>query len=88
MRPGSGGALKSRKGKVSAGRYVAVPEIGMNLKSASALVVGGASGIGEASARCLAEAGARCVILDRDHDKAKCVASRIGCAICHCRCRQ
>jgi NAD(P)-dependent dehydrogenase (short-subunit alcohol dehydrogenase family) len=52
----------------------------MDLKGASALIVGGASGIGEASARALAEAGARCVILDRDHENGKRVASDIRCA--------
>jgi NAD(P)-dependent dehydrogenase (short-subunit alcohol dehydrogenase family) len=50
----------------------------MKLKHASALVVGGASGIGEASARLLTRAGARCVILDRDHEKAEVVASQIS----------
>jgi NAD(P)-dependent dehydrogenase (short-subunit alcohol dehydrogenase family) len=38
----------------------------MELVGASAIVTGGASGIGAASARALAKRGARCVILDRN----------------------
>jgi NAD(P)-dependent dehydrogenase (short-subunit alcohol dehydrogenase family) len=52
----------------------------LDLEGASALIVGGASGIGEASARSLAEAGARCVILDRDQKMGQSLASDIGCA--------
>ncbi len=50
----------------------------MNLSGASAIVTGGASGIGEACARQLADLGARVVIADLQEDKGKAVASDIG----------
>ncbi len=50
----------------------------MNLEGASAIVTGGASGIGEASARQLAAAGARVVIADLNEDKGQAVASELG----------
>lgn len=43
-----------------------------------AVVTGGASGIGQACARLLAERGARLVILDREADQARAVAADIG----------
>jgi NAD(P)-dependent dehydrogenase (short-subunit alcohol dehydrogenase family) len=49
----------------------------MELAGTSALVTGGASGIGAASARALSARGARCVILDRDEDHGKAVAAEI-----------
>jgi NAD(P)-dependent dehydrogenase (short-subunit alcohol dehydrogenase family) len=50
----------------------------MNLEGASAIVTGGASGIGEASARQLAAAGARVVIADLNEDRGQAVASELG----------
>ena len=50
----------------------------MNLEGASAIVTGGASGIGEASARQLAGVGARVVIADLNEDKGQEVASELG----------
>ena len=50
----------------------------MDLTGASALVTGGASGIGEASARQLAAKGARCVIVDLNEEKGEAVAKDIG----------
>lgn len=50
----------------------------MDLNGASAVVTGGASGIGEASARQLAEKGARCVIADLNEEKGQAVASELG----------
>jgi NAD(P)-dependent dehydrogenase (short-subunit alcohol dehydrogenase family) len=50
----------------------------MSLESTTALVTGGASGMGEASARTLAEAGAHVVVLDRDPAKGESVAKDIG----------
>jgi len=38
----------------------------MELSESSALITGGGSGIGEASARALTRAGARCIVFDRD----------------------
>ncbi len=50
----------------------------MNLEGASALVTGGASGIGEASAEQLAALGARVVIADLNEEAGQAVASRLG----------
>ncbi len=46
--------------------------------SISAVVTGGASGLGEATARALAERGVRVAIFDRDADKGAKVAGEIG----------
>jgi len=48
------------------------------LEGASAIVTGGASGIGEACARQLAALGARVVVADLQEDKGQAVASDIG----------
>jgi 3-hydroxybutyrate dehydrogenase len=50
----------------------------INLSGKKALVTGGASGIGAACARALAEAGAHVVIADLDGAAAESVASQIG----------
>lgn len=52
----------------------------LDLNGASALVTGGASGLGEASVRALAEQGARVVVLDLPHqeEKGKALASEVG----------
>jgi NAD(P)-dependent dehydrogenase (short-subunit alcohol dehydrogenase family) len=50
----------------------------MNVESTSALVTGGASGLGEATAVALAAAGAYVVIVDRDPDRGHDVATRVG----------
>lgn len=50
----------------------------MNLEGASAIVTGGASGIGEASARGLAALGARVVIADLQEERGTEVANDIG----------
>jgi NAD(P)-dependent dehydrogenase (short-subunit alcohol dehydrogenase family) len=50
----------------------------MNLEGASAVVTGGASGIGEASAEQLAALGARVVIADLNEERGSAVASRLG----------
>lgn len=50
----------------------------LNLSGASAIVTGGASGIGEAAARQLADLGARVVIADLQEDKGTAVANEIG----------
>jgi NAD(P)-dependent dehydrogenase (short-subunit alcohol dehydrogenase family) len=49
----------------------------MNVDGASAIVTGGASGIGEACARQLAGLGARVVIADIQEDRGQTVASEI-----------
>ncbi len=50
----------------------------LNLEGASAIVTGGASGIGEASARALVALGARVVIADLQEEKGQAVASELG----------
>jgi Dehydrogenases with different specificities (related to short-chain alcohol dehydrogenases) len=50
----------------------------MNLEGSSAIVTGGASGIGEASARQLAALGSRVVVADLQEERGQQVASEIG----------
>ena len=50
----------------------------MKLEDKVAIVTGGASGIGEASARQLAAAGARVVVADLNEEKGQEVASELG----------
>lgn len=50
----------------------------MDIKGKSAIVTGGASGLGAATARALAAAGAKVAIFDMNEDLAKDVANEIG----------
>ncbi len=50
----------------------------MRIEGASALVAGGASGLGEATARALVEAGAAVVIADLNAEKGEAVAAELG----------
>jgi NAD(P)-dependent dehydrogenase (short-subunit alcohol dehydrogenase family) len=50
----------------------------MNLKGVSAIVTGGASGLGEASARQLSGLGAHVIIADRQEERGRAVAGDIG----------
>ena len=50
----------------------------MKLAGAVALVTGGASGLGEATGRRLAQAGVRVLVVDRDEQKGRAVAGAIG----------
>ncbi|MGD9702309.1 MAG: SDR family NAD(P)-dependent oxidoreductase [Acidimicrobiia bacterium] len=54
----------------------------MDINGASAIVTGGASGIGAASARLLAAKGAKVVVADLQEDKGKALADKIGGAFC------
>ena len=54
----------------------------MNITDASAVVTGGASGIGAAVARALAAAGAKVVVADLQEDKGSALADEIGGAFC------
>jgi len=56
----------------------------MDIKGQTAVVTGGASGLGEATARALAAAGARVGVLDMNEERARMVAGEIGgtAAIC------
>jgi NAD(P)-dependent dehydrogenase (short-subunit alcohol dehydrogenase family) len=49
----------------------------MDIKNTAAIVTGGGSGLGAATAKALAEAGAKVAIFDRNLDAAKQVASEI-----------
>ncbi|MFD1789606.1 SDR family NAD(P)-dependent oxidoreductase [Sphingomonas floccifaciens] len=50
----------------------------MQVRDVAAIVTGGASGLGEATAKMLAAAGARVAILDRNADVGEATAARIG----------
>ena len=50
----------------------------MKLEGAGALVAGGASGLGEASARALAEAGASVTIADLNAEQGEALAAELG----------
>ena len=50
----------------------------MSLEGSSSIITGGASGIGEASARQLADAGSRVVVADLNEERGNAVASELG----------
>ena len=54
----------------------------MQIDGTAAVVTGGASGLGEATARALAAKGAKVAIFDRDSDKGEKVAAEIGGIFC------
>ena len=54
----------------------------MDINGVSAIVTGGASGIGAASARLLASKGAKVVVADLQEDKGNALADEIGGAFC------
>ncbi|MTA10417.1 MAG: SDR family NAD(P)-dependent oxidoreductase, partial [Actinobacteria bacterium] len=54
----------------------------MEINGVSAIVTGGASGIGAATARLLAAKGAKVVIADLQADKGEALAKEIGGAFC------
>ena len=54
----------------------------MKINGTAAVVTGGASGLGEATARALAAKGAKVAIFDRDADKGEKVAAEIGGIFC------
>jgi NAD(P)-dependent dehydrogenase (short-subunit alcohol dehydrogenase family) len=54
----------------------------MDITGASAIVTGGASGIGAAAARALAAKGAKVVVADLQEDKGSALADEIGGAFC------
>ena len=56
----------------------------MKIEGQAALVTGGASGLGEATARELARRGAKVAVLDRNGELAAKVASEIGGIACAC----
>jgi NAD(P)-dependent dehydrogenase (short-subunit alcohol dehydrogenase family) len=50
----------------------------MDINNSSALVTGGASGLGEATVRLLTQQGATCTIFDRDEARARALADELG----------
>jgi NAD(P)-dependent dehydrogenase (short-subunit alcohol dehydrogenase family) len=56
----------------------------MLLKEQAAIVTGGASGLGEATARALAAAGAKVAVFDRNTERANLVAQEIDGVACTC----
>ena len=56
----------------------------MELKNTSALVTGGASGLGEATARALAARGVKVVVADLNDESGNAVAAEIGGVYAHC----
>jgi NAD(P)-dependent dehydrogenase (short-subunit alcohol dehydrogenase family) len=54
----------------------------MEISNQSAVVTGGASGLGEATARALAERGAKVAIFDRDRERGEKVAAELGGVFC------
>ena len=56
----------------------------MRIEGTSALVAGGASGLGAATARRLAEAGAKVTIADLNADKGEALAGELGAAFVSC----
>ncbi|GAB3490324.1 3-hydroxyacyl-CoA dehydrogenase [Spirosoma knui] len=53
----------------------------MNLQQATAIVTGGASGLGEATVRMLASQGANVVILDLNEEKGQALAEELGTSV-------
>ena len=57
----------------------------MQIKGCTAVITGGASGLGEASARLLVEDGARVAILDMDEKRGNQIAAELGDAAVFCK---
>ena len=56
----------------------------MDISGASAIITGGASGLGEAAARALAARGAKVVIADLNDEKGTALADELGGTFVHC----
>ena len=56
----------------------------MNINGIAAVVTGGASGLGEATARALAAKGAKVAIFDRDQERGEKIAQELGGIFCEC----
>jgi len=54
----------------------------MDINGSSAIVTGGASGLGAATCRALAKRGAKVVVLDMNEDKGKATAAEVGGVFC------
>ena len=56
----------------------------MELSNTSAIVTGGASGLGEATARLLGARGVKVVVVDLNDDRGRAVATEVGGTYAHC----
>jgi NAD(P)-dependent dehydrogenase (short-subunit alcohol dehydrogenase family) len=56
----------------------------MDIQGTSSIVTGGASGLGEATARAITQRGARVVIVDMQDEKGEALAKEIGGVFVHC----
>src|SRR4051812_6641189 len=81
----SGVDLTTTKGPLLGGPFVALTSVRspMDINGAAAIVTGGASGLGEATAKLLAEKGARVVIADVQDDKGEVVAKSVDGIFAH-----
>ena len=75
-------AVTDRVGVVGIGSFC-LASCFMDLNGVSAIVTGGASGIGAATARLLASKGAKVVVADLQEDRGSALATEIGGAFCH-----
>ena len=75
-------AVTDRVGVVGIGSFCLASWF-MDLNGVSAIVTGGASGIGAATARLLASKGAKVVVADLQEDRGSALATEIGGAFCH-----
>ena len=57
----------------------------MNIENKVAVVTGGASGLGEATVRRYAEAGAKVAIFDLNQEAGQALADELGDAVCNIR---
>ena len=57
----------------------------MNLRNSGAIVVGGGSGLGEATARHIVASGGHCIIVDLDEAKGRVIAEQLGSDACFVR---
>jgi NAD(P)-dependent dehydrogenase (short-subunit alcohol dehydrogenase family) len=73
-----GASWRARDVPRTVGDWPAYRRRGMDITGASAIVTGGASGIGAAVSRLLAERGAQVVVADLQDDKGKQLATEIG----------
>src|SRR3954454_3951965 len=74
--------LSSVMFQVSMGREP-IRSLPMKIEGSGAIVVGGASGLGEATARALAERGASVVVADVNDEKGQALAEEIGADFAH-----
>jgi NAD(P)-dependent dehydrogenase (short-subunit alcohol dehydrogenase family) len=83
VRAGAYSALASERSERPERRAARQQERILDVNGVSAIVTGGASGLGGATSRLLAQRGARVVIVDMKDDEGSKLAGEIGGAFCH-----